>query len=112
MSENLDKRIHALYRQDFMFAWFDVAFLWAAIGFVLYFVLQIVDNSAIRIALYCSSAVLLIFNTASVKAMTNHYCEDKDYIYGLDIRHMDMNRQIKLAKKNNDKVETYVINHK
>tara|TARA_R110002050_G_scaffold71891_3_gene154733 strand:+ start:130750 stop:131082 length:333 start_codon:yes stop_codon:yes gene_type:complete len=110
MSENLDKRIHALYVQDFFFAWFDVAFLWAAVGFVLYFVLQIVDDSAIRIALYCSSAVLLIFNTASVKAMTNHYNEDKDYIYGLDIRHMDMNRAIKDAKK--DKVETYVDNHK
>ena len=50
MSENLEKRIHALYVQDFIFAWFDVALLWAAVGFVLYFVLQIVDDSAIWIS--------------------------------------------------------------
>ena len=95
MSNNLEKRIHALYVQDFIFAWFDVAFLWAAVAFVLYFVLQIVDDNAIRTVLYVSSAVLLIFNTASVKAMTSHYAEDKDYIYGLDIRHMDANIEAK-----------------
>ncbi len=99
MTDNLEKRVHALYMQDFIFAWFDVALLWAAVGFVLYFVLQIVDDSAIRFALYCSSAVLLIFNTASVKAMTNHYLEDKDYIYGLDILHMDANATAKVMAK-------------
>jgi hypothetical protein len=32
-----------------------------------------------------------VFNTASVYAMTNHLKEDKDYIYGLDIQHLDAN---------------------
>jgi hypothetical protein len=102
MKDNLEKRIHALYRQDFIFAWFDVALLWSAVGFVLYFVLQIVDDSAIRMALYISSAVLVIFNTASVKAMTNHYLEDKEYIYGLDILHMDANSKAKAQSQQKD----------
>jgi hypothetical protein len=36
----------------------------------------------------------LIFNTASIAAMVKHYEEDKEFIYGLDIKHLDE------AKKN------------
>jgi hypothetical protein len=41
--------------------------------------------------------MLLLFNTASVFAMTKHFKEDKEFIYGLDIKHLDDNR----AAKNN-----------
>lgn len=98
MKNDLQKRMHALYIQDYIFAWFDIALLWLAVSFVLYFVLQYIDDSGIRTALYISSAVLLLFNTASVRAMTKHYNEDKDYIYGLDIRRMDANIEAKKAK--------------
>ena len=34
-------------------------------------------------------AAVLLFNTASMGAMVKHYKEDKDFIYGLDIKHLD-----------------------
>jgi hypothetical protein len=36
--------------------------------------------------------VLLLFNTASIVAMTRHYAADKDHIYGIDIKHLDAGR--------------------
>ncbi len=32
---------------------------------------------------------VLIFNTAAILAMVKHYKEDKDFIYGLDIKNAD-----------------------
>ena len=32
---------------------------------------------------------MLIFNTAAILAMLRHYREDRDFIYGLDIRFLD-----------------------
>jgi hypothetical protein len=34
----------------------------------------------------------VIFNTASIAAMVNHYSHDKEHIYGTDIRHLDAGR--------------------
>jgi len=34
-------------------------------------------------------AAVLLFNTASMGALVRHYKEDKDFIYGLDIKHLD-----------------------
>lgn len=42
--------------------------------------------------LLLSAAVVLIFNTAAIVAMVRHYQSDKDFIYGLDIKHTDANR--------------------
>jgi hypothetical protein len=53
---------------------------------------QFVSDGGIRIALVISALFLLAFNTASIFAMIRHYREDKEHIYGLDIRHLDENR--------------------
>lgn len=98
MSKAIKARINEMYQRDFMLAWFDVALLWAAVIFVLIAILGIVEDSNIRLVLFISSAVLLVFNTASVYAMTKHLKEDKDYIYGLDIQHLDANRAAKLNR--------------
>ena len=98
MSKNLKTRIHEMYQRDCWLAWFDVVLLWATVIFVLIAILGIVEDSNIRLVLFISSAVLLVFNTASVFAMTNHLKEDKDYIYGLDIQHLDANQAAKLNK--------------
>ena len=95
MSKELVIRIHNMYLRDCLMAWFDVALLWATVLFVLYAILGIVQDSEIRLALYIASALLLLFNTSSVFAMTRHFNEDKDYIYGLDIQHLDINRAAK-----------------
>jgi len=36
--------------------------------------------------------LLLLFNTASITAMIRHYGNDKEHIYGVDIRHLDAGR--------------------
>ncbi|MCL5975524.1 MAG: hypothetical protein M1270_06850 [Gammaproteobacteria bacterium] len=77
-------------------AWSDIVLLWLAIGFVLISILSIVEDPFIRVVMIISSALLVIFNTASVAAMTKHYAEDKNFIYELDIKHLDENR---VAKK-------------
>lgn len=98
MSKDIKVRINEMYLRDFMLAWFDVALLWAAVIFVLIAILGIVEDSNIRLVLFISSAALLVFNTASVYAMTKHLKEDKDYIYGLDIQHFDANQAAKLNR--------------
>lgn len=91
MSDDIKKRMNDMFQRDCWLAWFDVVLLWATVLFVLFAILSIVEDSNIRLVLYISSFVLLIFNTASVFAMTKHLKEDKDYIYGLDIQHLDAN---------------------
>jgi archaellum biogenesis protein FlaJ (TadC family) len=98
MENNLKKRMNDMYQRDCWLSWFDVVLLWVTEIFVLYAILGIVEDSNIRLALYISCAVLLVFNTASVFAMTKHLKEDKDYIYGLDIQHLDANLAAKRSK--------------
>jgi hypothetical protein len=82
-----------MFMQDCIMAWFDVLLLWAVAAFVLYDTLGFVEDGNIRMALYVSCGILVLFNTASVAAMTSHYAEDKEFIYGLDIKHLDANRE-------------------
>ena len=91
MSKDIKTRMNNMYQRDCWLAWFDVALLWATVIFVLFAILGIVEDSNIRLVLYISCTVLLLFNTASVFAMTKHLKEDKDFIYGLDIQHLDAN---------------------
>src|SRR5689334_21350782 len=92
MKQDLQSRIQRMFLQDCAMAWVDVLLLWAAVAFVLISILGIVEDPNIRLAMYIGSGMLVLFNTASVLAMTNHYAEDKDFIYGLDIKHLDANR--------------------
>jgi hypothetical protein len=38
---------------------------------------------------------VLIFNTASILAMLRHYADDRDFIYGLDLKHLDEMRRLR-----------------
>lgn len=95
MTKELAARIRSMYLRDCFMAWFDVLLLWATVLFVLFAILGIVQDSNIRLAMFVSCAVLLLFNTASVYAMTKHFSDDKDFIYGLDLQHLDANRAAK-----------------
>lgn len=95
MNKNIKKRIQNMYVRDSIMAWSDIFLLWLAIGFVLISILSIVDDPIVTTVLIVSSALLVLFNTASVGAMTKHYAEDKEFIYGLDIKHLDENRAAK-----------------
>jgi hypothetical protein len=39
--------------------------------------------------------VVLVFNTAAIMAMLHHYREDRDFMYGLDIKFLDEARAAK-----------------
>lgn len=98
MKQDLQSRIHRMFIQDCVMAWVDVLLLWLAVLFVLYFILQIVEDPSIRLVMYISSFALILFNTASVSAMNKHLVDDKKFIYELDIKNLDINRTAKQAK--------------
>lgn len=93
---SLNERIDAMYGGDRLGAWTFVAVLWVVILFVLYMVWQVTPDPLIRLVLAVSAGAVLLFNTASIGAMVRHYREDKEFIYGLDIRHLDEARQMRV----------------
>ena len=82
-----------MYRRDVRGAWVFVILLWVAILFVLIMTWPYIPDSGVRIAVLIGAAAILIFNTASIYAMVKHYAEDKEFIYGLDIRQLDLMRE-------------------
>jgi hypothetical protein len=90
---DLNQRIEAMYRSDCRGAWALVAILWIAILFVLFMTWPYIPDGIVRIVVLIGAATILIFNTAAIAAMVKHYAEDKDFIYGLDIKHLDAMRK-------------------
>ena len=84
-----DPRIEAMYRRDVQIAWAFVIGLWVAISFVAYATWSLAPSSTARVVLMIGGAIVLVFNTAAIAAMTRHYKEDKQFIYGLDIKFLD-----------------------
>ncbi|MGE3871882.1 MAG: hypothetical protein AB7F74_02885 [Parvibaculaceae bacterium] len=90
---DLNQRIEAMYRSDCRGAWTFIAILWITILFVLFMTWPYIPDSTIRIVVLIGAAAILIFNTAAIAAMVKHYAEDKEFIYGLDIKHLDAMRK-------------------
>ena len=86
---DLDQRIEAMHRRDVLVAWAFVIGLWFAVIFVALATWNLAPNGTARIMLLGAGAVVLLFNTAAILAMLRHYREDRDFIYGLDIRFLD-----------------------
>ncbi len=78
-----------MHRRDVLVAWAFVIGLWFAVIFVALATWSLAPNGVARIMLLCAGAVVLLFNTAAIVAMLRHYREDRDFIYGLDIRFLD-----------------------
>ncbi len=89
---DLNQRIEAMYRGDVRGAWILVALLWIVILFVLIMSWPYIPDAGIKTIVALAAAAVLIFNTASIYAMVTHYAEDKDFIYGLDIKNLDAMR--------------------
>ncbi len=89
---DLSKRIEALYRSDVRGAVLMVVVLWVTILFVLFETWPFVPDTGIKVVLVLSAAAVLIFNTAAILAMIKNYKVDKEFIYALDIKHYDENR--------------------
>lgn len=90
---DLDQRIETMYRNDCRGAWTLIAFLWVTILFVLFMTWPYIPDTTVAIVVAIGAIAVLVFNTASIAAMVNHYQEDKEFIYGLDIRQLDAMRE-------------------
>ena len=88
-----DARIDTMFAGDKRWALVLVIALWIAILFVLGMTWSYIADGPARIAAIIAGGLLLLFNTASITAMLSHYGEDKDHIYGLDIKYLDEMRK-------------------
>lgn len=86
---DLNRQIETMYSRDVMIAWAFVAGLWFAVLFVMYTTWDLAPEGPWRLVLIIGGAAVLLFNTASIGALVKHYKEDKQFIYGLDIKHLD-----------------------
>ena len=93
MDGELRTRIERMFGYDRLFAWVMVVLLWLTTLYVVFAVDHYVTDKALSAVLYISALAVLAFNTASIIAMVSHYRDDKDHIYGLDIRHLDEQRR-------------------
>ena len=85
----LDKRIAAMHRRDVGVAWAFVVGLWLAIFFVAIATWNLAPNGPARMLLLFAGVIILVFNTAAIMAMLRHYREDREFMYGLDIKFLD-----------------------
>ncbi|WP_309666119.1 hypothetical protein [Tabrizicola sp.] len=86
---DLDQRIEAMHRRDVLVAWAFVVGLWCSVIFVAYATWDLAPDSTARTLLLIGGAIVLVFNTAAITAMLRHYREDRDFMYGLDIKFSD-----------------------
>ena len=86
---DLNQRIEAMHKRDVLVAWAFVVGLWCAMIFVALATWDLAPNGTARILLLVGGAIVLIYNTAAILAMLRHYREDRDFMYGLDIKFQD-----------------------
>ena len=82
-----------MHKRDVLVAWVFVAGLWLSMIFVAMATWDLAPNGPARLLLLGGGAVVLLFNTAAILAMLRHYREDRDFIYGLDIKFLDEARK-------------------
>ena len=84
-----------MHRSDVRIAWAFVIGLWVAVIFVAVATWSLAPSGGARILLLIAGTVILVFNTAAIMAMLRHYREDRDFMYGLDIKFLDEARSAK-----------------
>lgn len=90
---DMSGRIDAMHRRDVLVAWAFVIGLWFAVIFVALATWSLAPSGAARTILLIGGAIVLVFNTAAIMAMLRHYREDRDFMYGLDIKFLDEARK-------------------
>ena len=94
-ARSIDARIDRMHQRDRKGALAFVIGLWITILFALFTMWPLIGDGGIRMVLAISAALVLAFNTAAIVAMLRHYHDDKAFIYGLDIKHLDEMRKRK-----------------
>lgn len=96
---DLARRIEAMHRRDVTVGWAFVLGLWFSIIFVAWATWSLAPSALARVVLLIGGGVVLLFNTAAIMAMLRHYREDRDFMYGLDIKFLDAARARKRADR-------------
>lgn len=92
---DLSQRIAAMHKRDVQIAWIFVVGLWVSMIFVAVATWSLAPDGLARLMLLAAGAIVLLFNTAAIMAMLRHYREDRDFMYGLDIKFLDEARATK-----------------
>ena len=87
----LADRIDKMYARDRLWACCFIVALWLVVAFVLLSSIPYATGS-VTVVCWIAAIVLLVFNTGSIANMIRHYGQDKEHIYGTDIRHLDAGR--------------------
>ncbi|MCB2104026.1 MAG: hypothetical protein KDD81_12985 [Rhodobacteraceae bacterium] len=82
-----------MHRRDVVIAWAFVVGLWFSVIFVALATWSLAPSGIARMILLAGGAIVLVFNTAAIMAMLRHYREDRDFMYGLDIKFLDEARK-------------------
>jgi hypothetical protein len=96
-SASLEQRIDKMHGRDRVGALAFVVALWVVFLFIIIRMWSAITVGPIHALLLIFGALVLLFNTAGIVAMLRHYQEDKHFIYGLDLRHLDEMRRRKQA---------------
>ncbi|MBL8582212.1 MAG: hypothetical protein JNL61_08305 [Rhizobiaceae bacterium] len=94
-ARSMETRIDSMHQRDRLGAMAFVIGLWFTLVFTLVTMWPLIENGTIKLVLAISAALVLAFNTAAIVAMLRHYSDDKSFIYGLDIMHLDEMRRRK-----------------
>jgi hypothetical protein len=92
MNGDLQSRVDAMFAKDRLWAWVFVVFLWITLAFVCFAVIGYIADGTAKLVAVLAALIVGIFNTASISAMISHYGHDKNFIYELDIKHLDAQR--------------------
>jgi hypothetical protein len=101
ISPEFKKRVESMFRWDCVFGWVFVIWLWLTYGFVFYMTTSqsVFSGGGVRIALIVGGLLVCIYNTGSIAAMVHHYSHDKDFIYTVDLRHLDAYRDARKSRE-------------
>jgi hypothetical protein len=92
-SAGLEPRIDKMHGRDRIALVTFVIVLWCTLLYALFSIWSYISIPQIRVILSIACGLVLVFNTAAIVAMLRHYAEDKHFIYGLDIKHLDEMRR-------------------
>jgi hypothetical protein len=89
IAQSMQSRVDAMFQKDKLWAWGFVVVLWITLAFVYFATIGYVEDGSVKVVIGIAALVLGGLNTASIGAMVNHYAHDKQFIYELDIKHLD-----------------------
>lgn len=93
IDDDLERRISRMHSRDKAGLIVFVLALWGTLLFTLFSIWPSISVPAIQVILVVSGGFVLALNSAAVVAMLRHYDEDRHFIYGLDLKHLDEMRR-------------------